>query len=131
MNRKTAVILTIANLAGVLLLTQMDWSQYRKNADEVMEQAKGAVKKAKEAMTPKITSPVQELGSCSPYVAQSTHVKIVKTGVFWDDNAYEHKRCSYKITDLETGRTYLGVSGIGIVETGSHSDGETNHVSEK
>lgn len=49
-------------------------------------------------------------------------VQIVQK--FRDDFAYEDVRAVYLITDVETGRKYLGVSGIGISELGSHSDGE-------
>lgn len=40
-----------------------------------------------------------------------------------DSTAYNGKRGVYIIVDRETGAEYVGVSGIGISELGSHSTG--------
>jgi len=41
-----------------------------------------------------------------------------------DNLAYGGRRGIYLITDTKTGIEYIGISGIGISETGSHSSGK-------
>jgi len=118
MTKTSAFVLTLSCTALVVALTQTDWGKHR---DTVVE----TVKAIDKAMTIEPKSPVQELGPKSSLILKSEHVRIVKTGVFYDDTAYEHTRCSYEITDLRTGRRYLGVSGIGIVELNAYNDGES------
>ena len=45
---------------------------------------------------------------------------ISRVGVFKDDLAYNQLRGIYEIIDNKTGKKYIGVSGIGICELGSH-----------
>ncbi len=112
----TFVLLTVA--ASVLATyVATHWPSVKASAAAKIE----AIDKA---MTVEPKSPVQELGPPSKLTLKSDHVSIVKTGIFYDVNAYEHTRCSYEITDLKTGRRYIGVSGIGIVELNSYNDGE-------
>ena len=54
-------------------------------------------------------------------VQPSGRFTVVRDSVAVDDLAYNSKRGIYVITDNETGKEYIGVSGIGIAETGSHS----------
>ncbi len=117
MTKTKTSLFTLASLALVVALTQINWSKHR---DSIVD----TVKAIDKAMTVEPKSPVQELGPPSKLTLKSDHVKIVKTGIFFDVNAYEHTRCSYEITDLKTGRRYIGVSGIGIVELNSYNDGE-------
>ena len=56
---------------------------------------------------------------------------IQRVAVFNDNLAYNEKRGIYEIRDNKTKRTYFGVSGIGIVEVGWHSDGETTVEDER
>jgi hypothetical protein len=60
-------------------------------------------------------------------VLESTQRYDVKrVDVFADDLAYNGKRGIYEIKDRETGKVYLGISGIGITQRGSHqSDDNT------
>jgi hypothetical protein len=44
-----------------------------------------------------------------------------------DGNAYNSTRTVYVLRDTETGREFVGVSGVGIAEIGSHSTGK-NHT---
>lgn len=56
-----------------------------------------------------------------PIATSSTgRVKVERIGVFKDDVAYHDRRGIYIITDTKTGTEYIGVSGVGITETGSH-----------
>ena len=54
-------------------------------------------------------------------VKDNARATVTRIGVFEDDLAYKSKRGVYLIRDEKTGKEYLGVSGIGISELGSHS----------
>ena len=56
---------------------------------------------------------------------------IKRVGVFEDDLAYENKRGIYEITDEQTKKEYLGVSGIGITELGSHTEDKSTVQDER
>lgn len=78
------------------------------------------------------------LASCSPEATQSiktepdsSRVKIERIGVFYDDIAYRGTRGIYVITDSTTGKEFIGISGVGITETGSHSSGKTRIQDER
>ncbi len=45
-------------------------------------------------------------------------VTIERIGIFRDELAYQARRGIYVIKDHKTGREYIGVSGVGITETG-------------
>lgn len=49
-----------------------------------------------------------------------SRVQVKRVGVFKDDLAYGQRRGIYVIEDTATGQTFVGVSGVGIAETGSH-----------
>lgn len=49
-----------------------------------------------------------------------SHVSVQRLAVFEDDLAYNNRRGIYIITDHKTKKSYLGISGIGISEVGSH-----------
>ena len=53
-------------------------------------------------------------------VKDNARATVTRIGVFEDDLAYNSKRGVYLIRDEKTGKEYLGVSGIGISELGSH-----------
>ena len=57
--------------------------------------------------------------------AQESRVKVQRIGVFRDDAAYNNTRAIYVITDSKTGQEFIGISGVGIAETGSHPAGKT------
>lgn len=58
-------------------------------------------------------------------------VEITRISVFYDDLAYDGKRGVYLIKDKDTGKEFIGVSGIGISELGSHSSGKAHHSDER
>ena len=45
---------------------------------------------------------------------------IRRVAVIEDDTAYGNTRSVYIITDKETGQQWIGVSGVGVSERGSH-----------
>ena len=55
----------------------------------------------------------------------SPRYEVKRVAVFKDELAYNEKRGIYEILDKETGKTYFGISGIGITEVGSHNAGDT------
>lgn len=73
------------------------------------------------------------LAGCAPdpdtpmgaYPALPGRIQIVRVGIIKDDIAYHERRGIYIITDTKTGKEYIGVSGIGISETGSRNAGKT------
>lgn len=50
---------------------------------------------------------------------------VSRVGVFKDDIAYDGRRGVYVMIDNKTGQEFVGVSGIGISELGSHSAGKS------
>lgn len=63
--------------------------------------------------------------------AESEQVQIERVGIFKDDLAYRGERGVYRIKDPETGKEFIGISGIGISEVGSHSSGKTTVTDER
>ena len=57
--------------------------------------------------------------------------KVERVGVFKDSLAYDERRGLYIITDTKTGQEFVGVSGIGISELGSHSSGKSRVSDER
>lgn len=56
---------------------------------------------------------------------------VVRVSKFRDDLAYNNWRGIYIITDKSTGVEYVGVSGIGISELGSHKSGKSTVTDER
>lgn len=65
-------------------------------------------------------------------VENSDRITVKRISVISDNMAYRGERGIYVIVDNETGKEYIGVSGIGITETGSHtvSSGKTTSTRE-
>lgn len=53
--------------------------------------------------------------------SDADRIKVTKMSEFRDWLAYDNRRGVYLIQDKQTGREYIGISGIGISEVGSHS----------
>lgn len=53
---------------------------------------------------------------------ESQRIQITRIGVIEDDLAYHERRGIYIIKDTQTGAEYIGVSGVGISELGSHTE---------
>lgn len=58
-------------------------------------------------------------------------VTITRLGVFKDELAYDNKRGIYLIVDTKTDIEYIGISGIGISEVGSHRSGKSTFEDER
>lgn len=57
--------------------------------------------------------------------AESERFVVERADVFRDALAYDGKRGIYVIRDKQTGREFIGVSGVGVAEIGSHSCGKS------
>lgn len=51
-------------------------------------------------------------------------IVVTRIGVIKDELAYQEKRGIYIIKDTETSEEFIGVSGVGITEIGSHACGK-------
>ena len=58
-------------------------------------------------------------------------VIVERIDVVADSLAYGGARGVYVIRDTKTGQEFIGVSGIGISETGSHQSGKTQRTDER
>lgn len=65
-------------------------------------------------------------------VNPSDRIIVNRISVIQDSLAYGDKRGVYVIIDTKTGKEYIGVSGVGITEAGSHtvSSGKTTSTRE-
>jgi hypothetical protein len=54
-------------------------------------------------------------------VSENARIEVTRIGVFRDNLAYDDRRGVYLIVDKQTGQEFIGVSGVGISATGSHS----------
>lgn len=63
-------------------------------------------------------------------ILSSDRFKIERVSIFRDRLAYGNDRGVYVITDTRTGQEFVGVSGVGISELGSHQSGKT-HISDE
>ncbi|HHN9420225.1 TPA: hypothetical protein ACP7Q5_004842, partial [Escherichia coli] len=57
--------------------------------------------------------------------------RVTRVGVFRDELAYDGKRGIYEIRDVETGKKYVGISGIGISEVAAHQAGKSSKPDER
>ena len=58
--------------------------------------------------------------SAAPESAASTRFEIRLEQMVADEIAYGDRRGVYVILDRQTGREYVGISGVGIAELGAH-----------
>ena len=66
----------------------------------------------------------QRMAAPAAPVSDGDRVTVERIAVFKDDLAYGDRRGVYVIRDKATGREFIGVSGVGIAETGSHQIGK-------
>lgn len=66
-----------------------------------------------------------------PKAEKTSNYSVTRVAIFEDELAYNNRRGIYEIVDLNTGKKYLGVSGIGICEIGSHSVGKSSVEDER
>ena len=64
-------------------------------------------------------------------ISNTSEFDLVKKQSFFDDDAYSQVRSVYVLKDKTTGKEYIGVSGIGISERGSHTSGKSTIEDER
>lgn len=62
---------------------------------------------------------------------EGARFKVERVGVFQDELAYNGRRGIYIIRDTDTGEEYIGISGVGVSELGSHHAGRTQISDER
>ncbi|RKP44747.1 hypothetical protein [Pararobbsia silviterrae] len=74
-------------------------------------------------------APVPASSPLHPVVAP--RFSVARVGVFADGLAYGERRGIYVLEDSQTGKEYVGISGVGIAELGSHQVGKTQTEDER
>ena len=64
-------------------------------------------------------------------ISNTSEFDLVKKQSFFDDDAYSQVRSVYVLKDKTTGKEYIGISGIGISERGSHTSGKSTIQDER
>ncbi len=78
------------------------------------------------------TASYQQYREGKPVEIQTEDRIVVKRiAVIPDDIAYSDYRGVYLITDKKTGKEYIGLSGVGISESGSHQSGKASISDER
>ena len=77
------------------------------------------------ACAPEPTIPMQTEAVPQATFERQSRFSVERVGVFADDLAYGSRRGIYIITDTKTGQQFVGVSGVGISEIGSHYNPST------
>ncbi len=57
--------------------------------------------------------------------------QLTRVAVIEDDLAYYDRRAIYVLVDTKTGTEYVGISGVGISELGSHKSGKSHTTDER
>ena len=73
----------------------------------------------------------QRLEAPAAPISASSRATVERIGVFKDDVAYNGRRAVYIVVDTQTGKEFIGVSGVGIAETGRHQSGKVSIVDER
>ena len=62
----------------------------------------------------------QRVHSKDMIINNSSLITVTRVAVIKDQLAYNGERGVYRIVDKETGKEFVGVSGVGIAEVGAH-----------
>ncbi|KPN73687.1 hypothetical protein [Neisseria sp. 74A18] len=74
---------------------------------------------------------VQREQSAKLDIVTDNRFGVKRIAIITDQLAYRGERGVYLITDSKTGKEYVGLSGIGISEVGSHESGKTRSEDER
>lgn len=75
--------------------------------------------------------PTQEKLTTSHLLPSEGRFKVEKIQSFVDRDAYSESRDIFIITDSKNGKQFIGISGVGISELGSHTSGKTTIQDER
>ena len=87
--------------------------------------------KAEQATTRPSSYVTQPAPAALPTTTPQRRVVVERVDVVADSLAYGKKRGVYVIRDTQTGREFIGVSGVGVAETGKHQSGKTQAIDER
>lgn len=80
-------------------------------------------------------SEFQSVGDAKPIskeiIKDSGRFDLKKIQTFSDTDSYNYKRSVYILIDKETGKEFVGVSGVGISELSTHTSGKTTIEDER
>lgn len=72
-----------------------------------------------------------ESKNAATVVTQDGRITVTKIGTMVDEDAYNDKRSIFILVDLKTGKEFIGMTGVGISETGMHSSGKSSATDER
>lgn len=64
----------------------------------------------------------QGMDDSKAVLSKDDRFEISRVQVFKDDLAYDNQRAIYVLKDKQTGKEFVGISGIGISELGQHTE---------
>lgn len=70
---------------------------------------------------PKADTPLSLESPSQAGLNSNSRVSVTRIGVIDDEIAYANRRGIYVIKDSHTGKEFIGISGVGITETSSHT----------
>lgn len=80
---------------------------------------------------PRVVVPEEKEVVITKVTPPKLRFNLEKVQTFGDTDAYGNIRNIYILTDSETGKEYIGISGIGIVEMGYHISSKNNVPDER
>jgi len=78
-----------------------------------------------------VTIPIEKEITTVKVVQPKQRFDLKKVQTFEDSDAYGRVRNIYILVDNDSGKEYIGVSGIGIVELGQHTSGKSTIKDER
>lgn len=78
-----------------------------------------------------VTIPIEKEITTVKVVQPKQRFDLKKVQTFEDSDAYSRVRNIYILVDNDSGKEYIGVSGIGIVEQGQHTSGKSTIKDER
>lgn len=78
-----------------------------------------------------VTIPIEKEITTVKVVQPKQRFDLKKVQTFEDSDAYGRVRNIYILVDNDSGKEYIGVSGIGIVEQGQHTSGKSTIKDER
>ena len=78
-----------------------------------------------------VTIPIEKEITTVKVIQPKQRFSLKKVQTFEDSDAYGRVRNIYILVDNDSGKEYIGVSGIGIVERGQHTSGKSTISDER
>lgn len=88
-------------------------------------------KEALPSVGERVFVPIEKEVTITKSIHQKQRFELKKIQTFKDPDAYGKVRNIYTLVDNDTGKEYIGISGIGIVEQGTHVSSKNNVPDER